>query len=50
MLTLAEYIDSEDAAATETVWGYVPLRRIAEVLASHGGLLLEGHRVQGEPA
>lgn len=45
MPELAKWMDGpeEDAhTATQTVWGYVPIHRIAEVLASHGGLLPEG--------
>ena len=42
MPALARWIDGDkvaDADKTDTVWGYVPLGRVAEVLASHGGLL-----------
>lgn len=41
MPELAEYADcteEEAPTATETVWGYVPLRKVAELLASHGGI------------
>jgi hypothetical protein len=31
----------EDRDTLETVWGYVPLREVARVLALHGGLLPE---------
>ncbi len=44
MPQLAEYCDSDETnapTATETVWAYVPLSKVAEVLASHGGLMPE---------
>ena len=44
MPTLARWIDApeeEATTATETVWGYVPLREVAKVLAAHGGLMPE---------
>lgn len=44
MPTLARWIDGDaetGADRTDTVWGYVPLSKVAEVLASHGGLLPE---------
>ncbi len=42
MPELADYIRGDDKNAINTVWGYVPLGRVAEVLASHGGLMPEG--------
>jgi hypothetical protein len=42
MPELADRCDSwnDDAeTVTKTVWGYVPMERVAAVLASHGGLL-----------
>jgi len=42
MPELADRADcaAEDAATeTQTVWGYVPLRRVADVLVAHGGLI-----------
>jgi hypothetical protein len=44
MPELAEWIESDDPNATDTVWGYVPLHRVAAVLASHGGLMPEAAR------
>ncbi len=41
MPELAKYIEGEDPMETKTVWGYVPMKKVAEVLQSHGGLLLE---------
>ncbi len=41
MTSLAEWIEGEDIEATQTVWGYVPIVKVAEVLASHGGILSE---------
>lgn len=44
MPSLARYCDCADdlaETATDTVWGYVPLISVAQVLASHGGLLPE---------
>jgi hypothetical protein len=41
MPTLAEWIEGGDIHATQTVWGYVPIEKVAEVLAAHGGLLSE---------
>ena len=39
MPELAEYCDGDNpATATETVWGWVPVDRVAAVIAGHGGL------------
>ena len=53
MPTLAEYCESDEAAAptiTDTVWGYVPLEKVAAVIAAHGGLLPEDATATGGAA
>lgn len=42
MPELGEYVDGPDINAIDTVWGYVPLVRIAKVLIAHGGLMSAG--------
>lgn len=41
MPTLAEWCEEPDKAetATKTVWSYVPIERVAALLAEHGGLV-----------
>ena len=39
MPDLIDYCEAGDRDATKTVWGYTPIKRVAEVLASHGGIL-----------
>lgn len=40
MPTLGEWMeDGNPETDTSTVWGYVPISKVAEVLAAHGGLM-----------